>query len=118
MHRGYHLGQIPTLGHKARVAADWAMAHIFGREAVSLGQVEQLSAGRGVRLVPSLSWESKKESPSVCASSCGLRESRLESNDATTISIEGGIQGDQKDQGYDSINLRCGDRNSGPSVAL
>lgn len=40
MHRGYHLSRVPTLGHKARVAADWAMALLFGREAVSLGQVE------------------------------------------------------------------------------
>jgi NADH dehydrogenase FAD-containing subunit len=40
MHRGYHLSQVPTLSHKARVAADWAMALLFGREVVSLGQVE------------------------------------------------------------------------------
>lgn len=40
MHRGYHLSRVPTLGHKARVAADWAMALLFGREVVSLGQVE------------------------------------------------------------------------------
>jgi NADH dehydrogenase len=40
MHRGYHLSRVPTLGHKARVAADWALALLFGREVVSLGQVE------------------------------------------------------------------------------
>lgn len=40
MHRGYHLSRVPTLSHKARVAADWALALLFGREAVSLGQVE------------------------------------------------------------------------------
>lgn len=37
MHRGYHLSRVPTLGHKARVAADWTMALLFGREVVSLG---------------------------------------------------------------------------------
>jgi len=40
MHRGYHLSRVPTLSHKARVCADWAMALLFGREVVSLGQVE------------------------------------------------------------------------------
>jgi len=40
MHRGYHLSRVPTLGHKARVAADWTTALLFGREVVSLGQVE------------------------------------------------------------------------------
>jgi NADH dehydrogenase len=40
MHRSYHLSRVPTLSHKARVAADWALAFFFGREAVSLGQVE------------------------------------------------------------------------------
>lgn len=40
MHRRYHLSRVPTLSHKARVAADWAMALLFGREAVSLGQVQ------------------------------------------------------------------------------
>ena len=40
MHRAYHLGRVPTISHKARVAADWAMALFFGREMVSLGQVQ------------------------------------------------------------------------------
>ena len=40
MHRAYHLSRMPTVGHKARVAADWAMALFFGREVVSLGQVQ------------------------------------------------------------------------------
>ena len=40
MHRGYHLSRVPTLGHKTRVAADCTMALLFGREVVSLGQVE------------------------------------------------------------------------------
>ena len=40
MHRSYHLSRVPTLGHKGRVAADWALALLFGREPISLGQVE------------------------------------------------------------------------------
>lgn len=40
MHRGYHLSRVPTLGHEARVATYWTMALLFGREVVSLGQVE------------------------------------------------------------------------------
>ena len=62
MHRGYHLSRVPTLGHKTRVAADCTMALLFGREVVSLGQVEHprwewesaaLAQASGPRLVQS-----------------------------------------------------------------
>ena len=40
MHRLYHLSRMPTLNRKVRVAAGWALAGLFRREVVSLGQVE------------------------------------------------------------------------------
>ena len=36
MHRVYHVLQMPTLNRKARIVADWFLAFVFSREAVSL----------------------------------------------------------------------------------
>jgi NADH dehydrogenase len=40
LHRFYHLTRVPTLDRKVRVVADWALALLFRREVVSLGQVQ------------------------------------------------------------------------------
>lgn len=40
MHRAYHLAQVPTLNHRMRIAAHWTMTLFFGRELISLEQVE------------------------------------------------------------------------------
>ncbi|MGP4113664.1 NAD(P)/FAD-dependent oxidoreductase [Streptomyces sp. 4N509B] len=40
LHRTYHLGRVPTLNRKARVAAEWTLAGLFKREIVSLGSLE------------------------------------------------------------------------------
>jgi NADH:ubiquinone reductase (H+-translocating) len=39
-HRAYHLFWVPTLGHKARVLADWTLALIFGRDTAQLTALE------------------------------------------------------------------------------
>lgn len=36
LHRVYHLMQVPTLSLRSRIAADWAVAAVLGREVVSL----------------------------------------------------------------------------------
>jgi NADH dehydrogenase len=41
MHRTYHLSRVPTFNRKVRVVADWTLALIFRREAVSMGSIEQ-----------------------------------------------------------------------------
>ncbi|SFO92149.1 NADH dehydrogenase [Amycolatopsis arida] len=38
LHRTYHLAKLPTLHHKARVAADWALSLPFPRQVVATGQ--------------------------------------------------------------------------------
>ena len=40
MHRSYHLSRVPTLNRKVRVVADWTLALLFRREAVSLGRLQ------------------------------------------------------------------------------
>jgi NADH:ubiquinone reductase (H+-translocating) len=40
MHRVYHVSRVPTFNRKARVVADWALASLFRREVVSLGQLQ------------------------------------------------------------------------------
>src|SRR4051812_33509262 len=40
MHRAYHVSRVPTLNRKARVIADWALASVFRREVISLGQLQ------------------------------------------------------------------------------
>ena len=40
MHRSYHVSRVPTFNRKARVIADWALASLFRREVVSLGQLQ------------------------------------------------------------------------------
>ena len=40
MHRGYHVGRVPTFNRKARVVADWVLAALFRREIISLGQLQ------------------------------------------------------------------------------
>jgi NADH dehydrogenase len=40
MHRAYHVSRVPTFNRKARVVADWALASLFRREVVSLGQLQ------------------------------------------------------------------------------
>ncbi len=37
LHRTYHLSRVPTLGRKARIALDWAVALMFRRDVVQLG---------------------------------------------------------------------------------
>ncbi|MFI7132023.1 NAD(P)/FAD-dependent oxidoreductase [Nonomuraea sp. NPDC050153] len=39
-HRAYHLAWVPTVNHKARVLADWALSMFFRRETVQLGAIE------------------------------------------------------------------------------
>ncbi len=39
-HRVYHLFWVPTLGHKARVLADWTLALFFRRETAQLTSLE------------------------------------------------------------------------------
>jgi NADH:ubiquinone reductase (H+-translocating) len=39
-HRAYHLFWVPTLGHKARVLADWTLALFFRRETAQLTSLE------------------------------------------------------------------------------
>ncbi|MFB9203159.1 NAD(P)/FAD-dependent oxidoreductase [Nonomuraea spiralis] len=39
-HRMYHLAWVPTVNHKARVLADWALSMVFRREAVQLAAIE------------------------------------------------------------------------------
>lgn len=41
MHRVYHLVQLPTVRQMGQVAADWLLAGLFGRELVSLAQVQR-----------------------------------------------------------------------------
>jgi NADH:ubiquinone reductase (H+-translocating) len=43
-HRVYHLFWVPTLGHKARVLADWTLALFFRRETAQLTTLEQPAA--------------------------------------------------------------------------
>jgi NADH dehydrogenase len=40
MHRGYHVSRVPTFNRKARVVADWALASVFRREVIALGQLQ------------------------------------------------------------------------------
>ena len=40
MHRTYHVSRVPTFNRKARVVADWALASVFRREVISLGQLQ------------------------------------------------------------------------------
>jgi NADH dehydrogenase len=40
MHRGYHVSRVPTVNRKARVVADWALASVFRREVIALGQLQ------------------------------------------------------------------------------
>lgn len=40
MHRAYHVSRVPTFNRKARVVADWALASVFRREVISLGQLQ------------------------------------------------------------------------------
>ena len=40
LHRAYHLTRVPTLEHKARVLMGRTLALSFGREVVSLGQLQ------------------------------------------------------------------------------
>jgi NADH dehydrogenase FAD-containing subunit len=39
-HRGYHVSRVPTFNRKARVVADWALASVFRREVIALGQLQ------------------------------------------------------------------------------
>ena len=39
-HRVYHLFWVPTLSHKARVLADWALALFFRRDTAQLTSLE------------------------------------------------------------------------------
>ncbi|GAB2733316.1 NAD(P)/FAD-dependent oxidoreductase [Salinifilum aidingensis] len=41
MHRGYHVGKMPTFNRKMRILIDWTLAFLFRREAVSLGQIQE-----------------------------------------------------------------------------
>ena len=40
MHRTYHVSRVPTFNRKARVVADWALASVFRREVIALGQLQ------------------------------------------------------------------------------
>ena len=40
MHRAYHVSRVPTFNRKIRVIADWALAAVFRREVISLGQLQ------------------------------------------------------------------------------
>ncbi|MGY1715246.1 NAD(P)/FAD-dependent oxidoreductase [Geodermatophilus sp. SYSU D01106] len=40
MHRAYHVSRVPTFNRKARVVADWALASVFRREVIALGQLQ------------------------------------------------------------------------------
>ncbi|WP_249522917.1 NAD(P)/FAD-dependent oxidoreductase [Modestobacter marinus] len=40
MHRAYHVSRVPTLNRKVRVVADWALASVFRREVIALGQLQ------------------------------------------------------------------------------
>jgi NADH dehydrogenase len=61
MHRAYHVSRVPTFNRKARVVADWALASVFRREVISLGQLQDprrefvaaAGAGRTGSLPPS-----------------------------------------------------------------
>ena len=39
MHRAYHVKAMPTFNRKARITIDWMLGHLFRREIVSLGQI-------------------------------------------------------------------------------
>jgi len=60
MHRVYHVSRVPTFNRKVRVIADWALASVFHREVISLGQlqnprrefVEAAGHSRGGQLPP------------------------------------------------------------------
>lgn len=38
--RGYHLAWVPTLNHKTRIMADWAISMIFHADAIPLSDLE------------------------------------------------------------------------------
>ena len=38
--RGYHLAWVPTLNHKARILADWAISMVFHADTIPLGDLE------------------------------------------------------------------------------
>ena len=54
MHRGYHLLAVPTWERKVRVAADWLPAVVFGRDILSLQDVQMPRAGFVERGRPAL----------------------------------------------------------------
>jgi NADH dehydrogenase len=39
MHRGYHVGRVPTFNRKFRVVADWLLSGLLRREVISMGQI-------------------------------------------------------------------------------
>jgi NADH dehydrogenase len=41
MHRTYHMSRIPSFNRKVRVLADWTLAFLLKREAISLGQLHE-----------------------------------------------------------------------------
>ena len=70
MHRAYHVSRVPTFNRKARVVADWALAAVFHREVISLGQLQDprrefvfaANTGRAGQLPPVRSEEARAES--------------------------------------------------------
>lgn len=44
MHRIYHVSRMPTFNRKARITIDWILHGLFGREAVSMGQINEPKA--------------------------------------------------------------------------
>ncbi|WP_189060284.1 NAD(P)/FAD-dependent oxidoreductase [Longimycelium tulufanense] len=41
MHRAYHVSRMPTFNRKFRIMLDWALALLFRREVISLGQINE-----------------------------------------------------------------------------